>query len=381
MAYNVLKGIVEGSVDQYGDQEINGVKVFKNTISASVFYDTDAQSPCATLKDVPVRQLKGGTKHGLLTYQGNATAQTEYNLTFDGHELKTKDVRAERLFGSAIGLIDIPTAHFSGSLSASDMALGSTLRSVRGNLQVRPSRGVEVTREGLSLSLEPNGALDFVNGQLSVEPKRCADITARGQNLSDDDLLVVHDASRGEIRRTTLGNFYSAYINAKILHPEGPINSVQIRGRKGLNASAALTFDVRSKILNLDGEMVTDCLRVSEDAVFRGDMKSEGAVYKRIITISEEEYQVSPKDHTILVDTSANPITVLLPAASECKGRIVVLKKINSNKYKLASNLLTVKVEEGAIDFHQSLAVKHTYSSRTLQSDGVNWWLIGRTGS
>ena len=57
MAYNVLKGLVEGSVDQYGDQQIEGVKVFKSTISASVFYDTDAESPCATLKDVGIKKV------------------------------------------------------------------------------------------------------------------------------------------------------------------------------------------------------------------------------------------------------------------------------------------------------------------------------------
>ena len=33
MAYNILKGSVEGSVDQHGDQEINGIKIFKNTPS------------------------------------------------------------------------------------------------------------------------------------------------------------------------------------------------------------------------------------------------------------------------------------------------------------------------------------------------------------
>ena len=59
MAYNVLKGNVEGSVDQHGDQEINGVKVFKNTVSASVFWDTDSQSPCATMKDVAIKKIKG----------------------------------------------------------------------------------------------------------------------------------------------------------------------------------------------------------------------------------------------------------------------------------------------------------------------------------
>ena len=35
MAYNILKGSVEGSVDQHGDQEIDGIKVFKSTISAN----------------------------------------------------------------------------------------------------------------------------------------------------------------------------------------------------------------------------------------------------------------------------------------------------------------------------------------------------------
>ena len=104
MAYNVLKGTVAGSVDQYGDQEIDGIKVFKNTISASVFYDTDAQSPCATLKDVPIQKLSGGTLNAMITYQGEREAKTEYNLTFDGTTLKTKEVRAERLFGSAEGL-------------------------------------------------------------------------------------------------------------------------------------------------------------------------------------------------------------------------------------------------------------------------------------
>ena len=34
MAYNVLKGSIEGSVDQHGDQEINGIKMLeKHTIN------------------------------------------------------------------------------------------------------------------------------------------------------------------------------------------------------------------------------------------------------------------------------------------------------------------------------------------------------------
>ena len=68
MAYNILKGAVQGSVDQYADQEIDGIKVFKNTISASVFYDTDAQSPCATMKDVAITHIEGARSGSVLTY-------------------------------------------------------------------------------------------------------------------------------------------------------------------------------------------------------------------------------------------------------------------------------------------------------------------------
>ena len=83
MAYNVVKGIVEGSVDQYGDQEIRGVKVFKNTISASVFWDTDAQSPCATMKDVAIKKIKGNVNNGLIISDKDHGARTHHNLTYN----------------------------------------------------------------------------------------------------------------------------------------------------------------------------------------------------------------------------------------------------------------------------------------------------------
>jgi len=381
MAYNVLKGTVEGSVDQHTNQEIGGVKIFKNTISASVFYDTDAQSPCATLRDVPIRKLLGTSPTTLLTYQGSATMRAEHNLTFDGTDLTTKNIRAQALYGSARGLTDIPTTRFSGSIAASNLELGSTLRSVRGKLQVKPSKGVAVTRDGLSLALDPQGALEFRNNQLSVEPKRCPDISARGQNLSDDDLLIVHDASRGDTRRTTLGNFYDSYINAKSIQPEGPVNSLQLRGRKGLNASAALTFDVKAKILNLDGEAVVDALRVTGDTISQGDTKHGGAVFNNISIIADKKYEVGPQDHTLLADTSETKVTIMLPPACECVGRVLIIKKINSNKYKLASHPLEIGVEEGAIDFRETLTIKHNYSIRAVQSDGTNWWVINKTGS
>ena len=381
MAYNVLKGTVAGSVDQYGDQEIDGIKVFKSTISASVFYDTDAQSPCATLKDVPIQEIQGGSTNAVITYQGDKKVKSEYNLTFDGTTLKTKDVHAERLFGSGIGLKDIPSDQFAEPIGANDLNLGTTLKSVRNRLQVRTHRGIEATNDGLTLTLNAHGGLSFKGSGIYIDARQCQDVTARGQNLSDEDLLILHDASRGETRRTTLQNFYSSYINSKSLQPEGAINSVQLRSKKGLKASAAFTFDIPSKTLNVDGRIDTDSLRVNSTAVLQGDTKHCGALFHNIVTVAESNYVLADTYYTILADTSAADVNIVLPSPAECEGRVIVLKKINSNKYKLASNILSISAEDGNIDFHEKLIVKHTYSTRTLQSDGANWWIIGKTGS
>ena len=58
-----------------------------------------------------------------------------------------------------------------------------------------------------------------------------------------------------------------------------------------------------------------------------------------------------------------------------------IIKKINTCKYKLSSALLTVRVKEGLIDFKDNFELKFNYSSKTLQSDGENWWIINKVSS
>ena len=144
MAYNILKGTVDGSVDQHADQEIGGVKVFKNTVSASVFWDTDAQSPCATLKDVGVRNVAGKTKNGILIYDADGDAKTSYDLTYVEGKLNVKTVNANVVAGSAAKMFDIPTDKFDGLINAYDLQLSNGLHNVRVDLQVKAAAGISV---------------------------------------------------------------------------------------------------------------------------------------------------------------------------------------------------------------------------------------------
>ena len=169
MAYNVLKGIVEGSVDQYGDQEIDGVKVFKNTISASVFYDTDAQSPCATMKDVAIKNIVGGSKGALLTFEDENTARANYNLTFNGEVLKTNTIHAKEFHGSAENLVNIPSDKITGKISANSISIGNGLHAVRGDIQVNSGDGISVGEEGVSVNLSTNGGLTVRSAKLGID--------------------------------------------------------------------------------------------------------------------------------------------------------------------------------------------------------------------
>ena len=82
-----------------------------------------------------------------------------------------------------------------------------------------------------------------------------------------------------------------------------------------------------------------------------------------------------------MCDASANTINIKLPAAKNHNGRVLIIKKTNTDKYKLNSNLVYVTCSEGTIDINDRIEIKMNYSSRTIQSDGENWWIVGSKGS
>ena len=168
MAYNVLKGNVSGSVDQHGNQEIDGIKTFLNVVSASMFYDTDAQSPCATENNVAIKTLKADTQHGILTYEGDGVAKSHYNLSFDGITLRTDKAIINSLSGDGSGLLNVPAQYLSGKLLAKSINLGNGLEDHRDLLKVKTNEGLPADEEGLSLNLLPNGGLSIKNNKLSI---------------------------------------------------------------------------------------------------------------------------------------------------------------------------------------------------------------------
>ena len=375
MAYNIFKGAVEGSVDQYADQEIDGVKVFKNTISASVFYDTDAQSPCATIKDVAITKIEGGRPGSVLVYDSDKKARAQHDLFLEKGILHAPKIISHHIEGSGAGLHSLPPDQFSGKIQANAIEISNGLVDIRGAMQVKANNGIISTDSGISVSLPANSGLSFRSKKLTVNPNNCLGITSDGQNLSDSDKLLVFDESRDATYNTSLANLCDMYLRAKLPQPAGKPGSIQIKSKKGFQSSTNLSYDVDDDTLNVGGRLLTDTLKASRS------LECEGSVVMNITTSTVKKFQVQPDDYTILADTSDSIVTVTLPPACNNPGRVLIIKKINSNRYKLNSHQLKVDVKEGLIDFQTQITIKNNYATRTVQSDGENWWLIGKVGS
>jgi hypothetical protein len=374
MAYNVLKGVVEGSVDQYGDQEIDGVKVFKNTISASVFYDTDAQSPCATMKDVAIKNIVGGSKDGLLILENESTARVNDNLTFDGETLKTKIVYAKEFHGSAASLTDIPANQIAGKIHADSLNVGGGLHSVNGNVQINCGAGMIAGREGLAVNLSTNSGLTTKGSKLAIDLESIEPINAGGQNLSDNDLLMISDVSHKNTSSTTLLNFYESYISNKIQQSAGGVGDIQIKNKRGFTATSKFSYDTASDTLSVDGRIDTNIFKASTS------LHCAGAVYNNIKTTDNRVYEIQNKDYTLLCNTSVNPVTVIVPPADVHTGRIINIKMTSAAKQDKGAYPIVLKTIEGTIDSVGEIIIETNHSSRTLQSDGVAWWVISSKG-
>ena len=193
--------------------------------------------------------------------------------------------------------------------------------------------------------------------------------------MTDHDLLLVGDVSKSEIRSTTLSNLYENFIKIKTPSATGALNTIQLKGKNGFVSSPELSYDSDNSTLQVEGKIATRTLHVE------GTLSSTGAVFQNIKTITTSQYDVEDDDYTLLCNSRNNVIVVTLPPACNCRGRTLVIKKANSDKYYIKSHVVKIRVSEGRIDINDETVLKMNYSSRTLQSDGENWWVIGTKGT
>jgi hypothetical protein len=354
MAYNVTNDEVkktqddlsEKMLDKHSDQDVSGIKIFTDGVVAQSFALADG----TPLKPAAVESITNNKQGALLISNGDNTVTAAANLSHEKGILLGGHAIFTTIEASAKKLRDIPSAQLQGKL---------------------PLELVD---------FHAGGALGAENNELTIDFENVSFINMLGQTLSDDDTMIVYDTSHSSLRKATLKNFYNTYINSKIHHPGGGKNSLQFKKGAGFGGSASLTFDDTKKTLGVQGDIQTFSVTTSKDATVNGTLVCNGAITQAITTVTND-YTVQDGDYTILADTTHNKVCLTLPNAASHAGRVLNIKMIHSSKYSLKTGPLTIDCVDGQLDYFDDIVLKMARSSRTLQSDGTNWWVINGRGS
>lgn len=92
------------------------------------------------------------------------------------------------------------------------------------------------------------------------------------------------------------------------------------------------------------------------------------------ITTKTANYTATASDHTIICNNTGAAITVSLPAASGCSGRVYVIKKVSGAS-------LNVVIDPNAsenIDGANTKTLTLQYESIMIQCDGSNWFILSK---
>jgi hypothetical protein len=96
-----------------------------------------------------------------------------------------------------------------------------------------------------------------------------------------------------------------------------------------------------------------------------------GSLAVSIDTITSSTLALDDSYYTILCDTSSNAITINLPAAGGCSGRMYNIKVVDN------TNSVTVDANGSeTIDGESTQVMTQQYSTMTIQSNGSNWYIL-----
>ncbi|SFP11318.1 hypothetical protein SAMN05428949_7390 [Chitinophaga sp. YR627] len=112
---------------------------------------------------------------------------------------------------------------------------------------------------------------------------------------------------------------------------------------------------------------------VGTSAPANSTLEVNGSVQMRIYRTAVS-YTLSETDNTVLADATAGALTITLPApAAGIAGRIYTIKKIGTGDI---NNAVKIQPAAGTIEGGADYMIYNDWTFITVQTDGVNWYII-----
>jgi hypothetical protein len=151
------------------------------------------------------------------------------------------------------------------------------------------------------------------------------------------------------------------------------LNDFQVNGSVTLGDGSADVVVINGGLTINNLANATDVNVVTVDAA--------GLVHKRDITYLlaltsiidiNSDYTATENNGTILVDASSGDVTVTIPAANSVKGLKYSIKKVD-----VSNNKVIIQPLAGTIDGQSNRFTDVPWQGFVIQSNGVNWFVVG----
>ena len=155
------------------------------------------------------------------------------------------------------------------------------------------------------------------------------------------------------------------------LRLDGAVPEVVVNQQHGINGDDSLIdFRVESEnsthIFFVDGS--ADKVGVNNSTP--GSGLHVNSSFATAITSKQQDYTLTASDHTVLVNCSGGNVTITLPTAVGCPGRLYVIKRVDTSGNSVNIDANGSEQIEGST----SLVGVAAGGSLTLQSDNSGWW-------
>ena len=96
-------------------------------------------------------------------------------------------------------------------------------------------------------------------------------------------------------------------------------------------------------------------------------------ILQSFITVQSKtaDYTAQIDDRVVLADATSAQVTVTIPDATTVRGKWISVKKVDSS-----GNNVVISPTVGNVDGAATATITTQYTSRTMISDGSNWWII-----
>jgi hypothetical protein len=141
--------------------------------------------------------------------------------------------------------------------------------------------------------------------------------------------------------------------------PAGSSGAIQFNSAGSFGADGYLFWDDTNNYLGVGTSTPNSTMDV------------RGSVSKAF-SVKTANYTLTDLDYSLFVNANSGSITISLPAASTCAGRVYIVKKIDSS----SNNVVLDADGSELIDSISSFTLIVQNQSVTVQSDGSGWWII-----